>query len=338
MATPVIALDGMGGDQAPAQIVLGALQAARGLEVEVVLVGQPEALATELAKHGPQPSNLRVVPATEVIGMDEHPAQAARHKRDSSIAVGLGMVRHGQAQAFISAGNTGAVMAGGIMYLGRIRGIERPCLVATIPSGERMVLLLDVGANADCKPSYLLQFAQMGSVYLERALSVESPRVGLLSIGEEEGKGNELVREAYDLLKAADLNFIGNVEGRDVLRGVADVIVTDGFTGNVVVKAIEGTADFVRSQLEGAIRSRWYYLPPALALKGAFNGLRKRMDWREYGAGPLLGVNGLVFIGHGRSDARAIYSAVRVARQAVDSGMLEAMRPTTEAATPSTQL
>ncbi|MFQ5879483.1 MAG: phosphate acyltransferase PlsX, partial [Dehalococcoidia bacterium] len=239
--------------------------------------------------------------------------------------------------AFVSAGNTGAVMAAAIMYLGRIRGIERPSLVAIIPTGDRVVLLLDVGANADCKPSYLLQFARMGSVYLERALKVERPRLGLLSIGEEEVKGNELVRQAYDLLQGSDLNFVGNVEGRDILRGVADVVVTDGFTGNVVVKAIEGTADFISSQLRGAMRSHWYYLPPALALKGAFEGLRRRMDWREYGAGPLLGVNGLVFIGHGRSDARAIYSALRVAREAAVSGMLEALRPPSEAAEPRTQ-
>jgi glycerol-3-phosphate acyltransferase PlsX len=172
----------------------------------------------------------------------------------------------------------------------------------------------------------------MASVYLERALKVERPRVGLLSIGEEEIKGNELVRDTFDLLKASDLNFIGNVEGRDIMRGTADVVVTDGFTGNVVVKTIEGTADFVRGQVASAIRSKLYYLLPALALKGAFASLRKKLDWREYGAGPLLGVNGLVFIGHGRSDALAIFSAVRVAREAVVSGMLEALQAQSRAA------
>jgi glycerol-3-phosphate acyltransferase PlsX len=267
MATQVIALDGMGGDHAPGEIVKGAVQAAHDFEVEIALVGQVESLRTEIAKHGQKPPNLRIVPATEIIEMEEHPAQAARHKRDSSMVVGMRMVRHGEAQAFVSAGNTGAIMAAAIMYLGRIRGIERPSLVALLPIGGRAVLLLDVGANADCKPSYLLQFAQMGSVYLERALKIERPRVGLLSIGEEEGKGNELVRDTYELLKdATELNFIGNVEGRDIMRGTADVVVTDGFTGNVVVKTIEGTADFVRGQVEGAIRSRWYYQPPALAL------------------------------------------------------------------------
>jgi glycerol-3-phosphate acyltransferase PlsX len=322
----------MGGDHAPAEIVKGAVEVARGLDVEIALIGRSDVLASELSKHGSQPANLRIVSATETIDMDEHPAQAARHKRDSSIVVGMRMVRHKEAQAFVSAGNTGAVMAAGIMYLGRIRGIERPSLVALMPLGGRAVLLLDVGANADCKPSYLLQFAQMGSVYMERVLKIERPRVGLLSIGEEEVKGNELVRDTYDLLKASDLNFVGNVEGRDIMRGSADVFVTDGFTGNVIIKTIEGTADFVRASVEEAIRSRWYYLPPALALKGAFSRLRKRLDWREYGAGPLLGVNGLVFIGHGRSDARAIYNAVRVAREAVVAGTLEALREQSQAA------
>jgi glycerol-3-phosphate acyltransferase PlsX len=329
MAVPIIALDGMGGDHAPGEIVKGAVQAARALEVEIALVGQPETLSAELSKHGTQPPNLRIVAAAEVIGMEEHPAQAARHKRDSSMVVGMRMVRYGEAQAFVSAGNTGAVMAAAIMYLGRIRGIERPSLVAILPIGGRPVLLLDVGANADCKPSYLLQFGQMASVYLERVLKINRPRVGLLSIGEEEVKGNELVRDSYELLKDSDLNFIGNVEGRDIMRGIADVIVTDGFTGNVVVKTIEGTADFVRSQIESAIRSRVYYMLPALALKGAFGSLRKKLDWREYGAGPLLGVNGLVFIGHGRSDALAILSAVRVAREAAVSGMLDALKDQT---------
>ncbi len=329
---PLIALDAMGGDHAPHEIVAGAVLAARDLGIRVALVGPPSQLEEELAKHGLRPEDIRIVPASEVIAMDEHPAQAARHKKDSSIVVGLKLLKQGEADAFVSAGNTGAVLAGSIMYLGRLRGIERPTLVALLPLAGRLGLLLDVGANADCKPKYLLQFAEMGSVYLERVWKVERPRVALLSIGEEETKGNQLAQEAYALLREAEhLNFIGNIEGKDIASGVADVIVTDGFTGNVVVKTMEGIAGFIRGQIEGAIRSRWYYLLPGLILRGAFRSVQKKTDYREYGAGPLLGVNGLVFVAHGRSDAAAIKSSLRVAREAVTSGMLEAIRPAAKA-------
>ena len=316
----------MGGDHAPAAIVEGAVLAARELGVNVVLVGITERIVAELAKHGPKPESISVAAASEVIAMDEHPAQAARHKRDSSIVVGLKLLKQGEADAFVSAGNTGAVMAGAIMYLARLKGIERPSLVALLPLSGRLTVFLDVGANADCKASHLLQFAQMASAYVEKVWKVASPRVALLNIGEEESKGNRLALESYELLKESDLNFIGNLEGKDIAKGQADVIVTDGFTGNVVIKTMEGVADFVQGQVRKAITSRPWYLPAAALLMPAFNRLRKSMDYREYGAGPLLGVNGLVFIGHGRSDARAIVSALRVAREAVTSGMLEAMR------------
>jgi glycerol-3-phosphate acyltransferase PlsX len=294
-------------------------------------VGPPEPITVELAKHGGRPDTVTIVPASEVIEMDEQPAQAARHKKDSSIVVGLRMVKEGQAGAFVSAGNTGAVMAAAIMYLGRIKGIARPTVVAFMPLSGKLTVFLDVGANADCKPNYLLQFAQMASAYMERVWKVERPKVALLNIGEEETKGSSLAQEAYALLARSGLNFIGNVEGRHVPTGVADVIVTDGFTGNVVVKTMEGMADFIMNQLRSAIKSRPWYAAAGLALMPAFNQMRKKMDYREYGAGPLLGVNGLVFIGHGRSDAWAIFNALRVAREAVQSGMLEALRETAPA-------
>ncbi|MEE8347452.1 MAG: phosphate acyltransferase PlsX [Dehalococcoidia bacterium] len=325
-ADPLIALDAMGGDHAPGEIVAGAVQAARELGLRVALVGVPEAITAELAKHGDRPDTVTVVPASEVIAMDEHPAQAARHKKDSSIVVGLRMVKQGEAGAFVSAGNTGAIMAAAIMYLGRIKGIERPTLAALMPLSGKLTVLLDIGANADCKPSYLLQFAQMASAYMERVWKVERPKVALLNIGEEETKGSSLAQEAYALLSKSDLNFIGNVEGRDVPTDIADVIVTDGFTGNVVVKTMEGMADFIMKQLRTAIKSRPWYAAAGLALMPAFNQMRKKLDYREYGAGPLLVVNGLVFIGHGPSDARAIFSALRVASEAAQSGMLEALR------------
>ena len=333
MTEPIIALDAMGGDHAPQEIVEGAVIAARQMGVRIALVGPEERLIDELAKHGPRPKEIFLVPASEVIGMDDHPAQGARHKKDSSMVIGLRMLRQGEAQAFVSAGNTGAVMAASIMYLGRLRGIERPVLVALMPLTGSLSLFLDVGANADCKPSYLLQFGQMASTYLKTVWKMESPRVALLNIGEEESKGNQLSQEAYSLLQSSDLNFIGNVEGEDITRPIADVIVTDGFTGNVVVKTMEGMAEFIRSQLEGAIKNDWRYWIPGLLLRGAFQKVRRRMDYREYGAGPLLGVNGLVFVGHGRSDSAAIASALRIAREAVTSGMLEGLQ---EVASPPT--
>lgn len=325
---PLIALDAMGGDNAPGQIVAGAVKAAREIGVRVALVGQPDVIEAELSTLGPRPQTLTIVPAAEVIEMDEPPAQAARHKKDSSIAVGLRMLKQREADAFVSAGNTGAVMAGAIMYLGRIKGIERPTLVALMPLSGKLVVFLDVGANADCKPVYLLQFAEMAAAYMQRVWKVERPQVALLNIGEEEAKGSTLTQEAYELLSKSGLNFIGNVEGRDVPTDIADVIVTDGFTGNVVVKTMEGMADYIMNQLRTAIKSRPWYAAAGLALMPAFNKMRKKLDYREYGAGPLLGVDGLVFIGHGRSDDRAIFSALRVAREAAQSGMLDALRAT----------
>lgn len=337
-AEPVIALDAMGGDNAPGEIVKGAVQAARELGVHVALVGPSERLVVELAKNAPafkrggvKLEGISVVNATEVIDMDEHPAQAARQKKDSSIVVGLKLVKEGKADAFVSAGNTGAVMAAAIMYLGRIKGIERPSLAGLMALSGKLTVLLDVGANADSKPLYLLQFAQMAAAYMERIWKRERPTVALLNIGEEREKGSTLAQEAYALLEASGLNFVGNIEGRDVPFGKVDVIVTDGFTGNVVVKTMEGMADYVMGLVKGAIKSKPWYMAAGAALIPAFGKIRKDTDYREYGAGPLLGVNGLVFIGHGRSDARAIYSALRVAREAAKAGMLEAIKETVPA-------
>jgi glycerol-3-phosphate acyltransferase PlsX len=323
---PIIALDAMGGDNAPGAIVQGAAWAARDLNIRVALVGQQDVIEAELAKHKPRPPTITVVHAPEVIGMDDEPAQAARRKKDSSIVVGLRAVKHGEADAFVSAGNTGAVMAGSIMYLGRIRGIERPSLVGLLPLSGRLTAFLDVGANADVRAEYMLQWAQMASAYMAQVWKKKNPTVALLNIGEEEGKGSALAQEAYELLRGSGLNFVGNIEGRDVPMGKVDVIVTDGFTGNVVVKTMEGMADYIQGEMRKAIMSRPWYMAAGALLQPAFKQMRKTTDYREYGAGPLLGVNGLVFIGHGRSDARAVYSALRVAREAARSGMLEAMR------------
>lgn len=323
-----IALDAMGGDHAPEAVVRGGVAAARTLGVEVALVGIPEAVQRALAPLGPAPGGISIVPAADVIAMEEHGAAAARQKRNASINVGLREVKDGRAAAFVSAGNTGAVMAAAVMVLGRVRGIERPALGAMLPAaGGRMVLLVDAGANAEVKPHYLVQFAEMGQAYAHRALGIESPRVALLSIGEEASKGSPLVQETHAAMTARHgLNFIGNAEGKDVARGIADVIVTDGFTGNVAIKVAEGVAEFILEELRAALTGSLRYRLAAAVLRPALRPLRAKLSYQEYGAAPLLGVEGLVLVAHGRSDARAIASAVRAARDAVAGAVLEAIR------------
>lgn len=235
----------------------------------------------------------------------------------------MGLVKSGAADAFVSAGNTGAVMAYGLLSLGRLPGVERPALSSVFPTLDGRCLILDVGANADCRPSHLLQFGIMGAAYMEGALGAPNPRVGLLSIGEEETKGNQLTLEAHQLLKQSGLNFIGNVEGKDIPKGLADVVVTDGFSGNVAIKVAEGVSEAVVALIRRAVTSRWYFKVAAAALRPAFRSVAKRMDYAEYGGAPLLGVKGVVIISHGRSNARAIERALEVAAQAVRGRVVE---------------
>lgn len=321
-----IALDAMGGDLAPAELVAGALLAKRQLGIEVVLVGVPETIRQELAKSGASANDIEIVEASEIIEMGESPVQAVRQKKQASVNVAMGLVKRGDAAAVVSAGNTGAVMASALLKLGRVKGVERPAIGAMAPFTETGILVLDVGANIDCKPSWLVQFAQMGSVYMEKVFGLRQPRVGLLNIGEEDTKGNELTQEVYNRLQKADIKFVGNVEADRVPRGIADVLVTDGFTGNVAVKVTEGVADFIFSQLRDTFTSRLHYKLAAAVLRPALMELRGKMDYGEYGGAPLLGVNGVVIVAHGRADGQAIMSALRVAREAANSGMLEALR------------
>ena len=316
----------MGGDQAPAAPVEGALLANRELGMQVALVGSPQTLREELARHGPVPSGIELVSAEEAIAMDEQPVQAVRQKKDASINVAMELVKSGKADAVVSAGNTGAVMASALLKLGRVRGIERPAIGTMAPYNETGVLVLDVGANADCKPSYLVQFAQMGVVYMERVYGMERPRVALLNIGEEVTKGNELTQEVFVRLQQTDLRFVGNLEPDRVHLGLADVIVTDGFTGNVAVKATEGAANFIFQELRSVIESRRLYRLAGLILRPALLQMRRRMDYGEYGGAPLLGVNGVVIIAHGHAHAEALKNALRNARTAAESGMLDALR------------
>ncbi|MBI4758202.1 MAG: phosphate acyltransferase PlsX, partial [Chloroflexi bacterium] len=251
---------------------------------------------------------------------------AVKEKKDSSLNVGMKLVQAGQAQALVSAGNSGAVMAAALFNLGRIKGIERPALGTVYPTVRGKCFLLDIGANTDCKPEYLRQFAIMGLAYWERVFGVPNPRVGLVSNGEEEGKGSMLARDAYQLLKQTRLNFVGNVEGKDVPLGLADVAVTDGFTGNVMIKLSEGVAEMLVGFLKEEIKKRPLAMAGAVLARPAFEALRKRLDYSEYGGGPLLGVDGVVIVAHGRSNAYAIKNAVRVAKEAVDRKLVEAIR------------
>jgi len=311
----------MGGDHAPAEIVRGALEA-REEGVSVVLVGREADVSPYLPSdlHG-----LKLVWATEVIDSHEPPVKAVQLKLDSSIRVGLELVKKGEARAFVSAGSTGAVVAGGILVLGLLPGVERPALGLSYATPSGPAILLDVGANADCRPQFLLQFAHLGARYMERVWGIPSPRVGLLSSGEEQEKGNRLVRESHDLLKKSRLNFTGNLEGKDLLRGVAEVVVTDGFTGNVIIKATEGFGEAIYVELRRALTSRFYFRPLALLLRPALKEVVRKMDYNEYGGAPLLGVQGNVFVAHGRSKALAIKNALLMAHRVVSQGVLEAL-------------
>lgn len=324
-ATIRIALDAMGGDHAPAVVVEGAVAAAREPGVEVILVGRAEVIKAELSKHDTSGLSLPIVHAEDVVEMDEHASTALRQKRQSSIAVGIGLVKEGDASAFVSAGNSGAVMAKALFGLGRIQGVERPAIGTVFPTKSGKCFILDIGANADCKPDYLVQFATMGSAYMERVFGISNPRVGLLSNGEEETKGNQLVQAVFPLLKAAPVNFVGNVEGKDVPSGMADVVVCDGFTGNVLLKLSEGVASSLFDVLKEELTSSLANKLAAMVLKPAFRRVKRRLDYAEYGGAPLLGVNGVVIIAHGRSNALAIKNAVRVAKQAADQKLVETM-------------
>lgn len=321
MSETTIALDGMGGDHAPDVVVEGALLAARELGVRILLVGPQRELEGRLGAQG-SGLPIEVVNATQVIEMDEHPANAVRQKPDSSMVVGVKLVREGRAQAFVSAGNTGAVMAAGLFELRRIRGVDRPALAAVFPTRKGGTLVIDVGANADCKPEYLAQFGLMGSIYMERVFGVNRPRVGLLSNGEEETKGSSLIQAAHPRLRALPINFVGNIEGKEIPAGDVDVAVCDGFVGNVVLKLSEGLASMINGLIREEINASLFSKLCAVGVLPAFRRVRRRLDYAEYGGAPLLGLNGVCIVAHGRSNALAIKNAVRVAAQAVQSDVV----------------
>lgn len=303
----------MGGDHAPREVVAGALLAARELNVPIILVGQEAAIRSELEKSGPASPLVSVVNATEVVEMCDQPAIAMRKKKDSSIRVGIKLVESGEAASFVSAGNSGAVMAGALYILRKIDGIDRPAITATIPTPSGPIVLIDAGANVDCKPAHLVQFGFMGDAYARKILGIQSPRVGVVSIGEEDSKGTDLTRETAEKLRQTGLNFIGNVEGRDFFSGKADVFVCDGFVGNVVLKTMEGMAKALGQFLKAEIKKSWPAMLGATLAGGAIRNVRTRLDYTEYGGAPLLGVGGGVVICHGSSDAKAIKNGIRMA-------------------------
>ena len=324
-----VALDVMGGDNAPGETVLGAIQAAREYSMGVYLVGREEAIRAELAKHDTLGLDLPIVNADEVIEMDEHPANAVRNKKRASMTLALELVRDGAAVGAVSAGNSGAMLAASIFTLKRIPGVDRPALGGILPTRDGVSLVIDMGANVDCKPEYLQQFALMGSIYMNRIFHIDNPRVALLSNGEEETKGNQQIIEAHQLIwqsaATLGLNFIGNVEGRDIPAGKAEVVVCDGFVGNVVLKLSEGMAEALLGLIREQMTSS---LPSKLAAAVLRPGLRKifrRMDYAEYGGVPLLGVKGAAIVSHGRSNAKAIKNALRVARETAETGVATAI-------------
>lgn len=323
-----VAVDALGGDHGATEVVPGALAYARSAAQDtVLLVGDPD-IVEPLAR--PLPTNARIVPARELIGMDEHPARALVKKKDSSIVVATELVKRGEADAVVTAGHTGAAMAAGKLILGTLPGIDRPALAVQIVAGDRPFVLLDIGANPDSTPENLLQYSRMGAIFSERVLGVPRPRVALLSIGEERGKGDQRIARASELLETTDLNFIGNVEGKDLTRRIADVVVCDAVLGNVVIKFFEGLSTFIfdlwRDEFRGSLRGRLAYL----LMRPGIGRIRDQFDYEKVGGSPLLGVNGAVIITHGRAKRRMVEHAVRVgaatARERVQERIEEALR------------
>jgi glycerol-3-phosphate acyltransferase PlsX len=322
-----IAVDAMGGDHAPSSIIDGALAAARHLDLGLNLAGPADVIGAELARHpDAEHLSIRVLDARDVVAMNESPTAALRRKTRASIRVAAESVAAGDAAALVSAGHTGATVMATHAAFGMLTGVDRPALAATIPSGDRLGILLDVGANVECRAQHLLQFAAMGAVYAKVSLGIARPRIGLLSIGEEEGKGNELIRDAHRLLKASTLNFIGNVEAREVYKGNADVIVCDGFTGNIVLKSSEGLVDTVEQLLGEELNRTFSGMVGSLLSRRAYRRFRRRLDYSEYGGAPLLGLAGVCFVCHGRSSAKAIRNAVAMAHRFAADGFLQRVK------------
>lgn len=321
-----IILDAMGSDKYPDPEIEGAVRASQLIQEDIILVGDENILSEKLNEKTNNLTKIHIVHAPEVVDMWDKPVESAKKKPNNSMAVGINLVKESDNNAFVTAGNTGGAMFNGLRVLGRIKGVQRPALTAAIPTRKGHCIVADIGANADCRPEFLLQFALMGSIYSQKVLCLTNPTVAILSNGEEEGKGNQLVKDAFNLLKNSSLNFIGNVEPKELFAGNADVVITDGFTGNVLIKSSEAVAQMITDVLkEELLKSLITKIGAALA-KPAFAKMKSLIDPSEIGAAPLLGLGGLVFVGHGRSDAKAITSAILLANQAISSGYMSAIK------------
>lgn len=319
----IIAVDAMGGDQGLLATVKGSIDATNELGVTVVLIGDEEKIKKELLKHEYKNDKIQIINSEEFITNDEEPAMAIRRKKQSSMVIGLNLVKDKEADAFVSSGSTGALLTGGILIVKRIKGVDRAALAIPYPTKKGISLLLDAGANTDCKAKYLQQFAIMGSIYAERILGISNPKVSLVNIGIEEGKGNELSKEAYSLLKNTNINFNGNIEARDIPEGNADVIVCDGFVGNVILKLTEGLAMSIFSMLKEEFMGSFISKVGALLLKPSLRKFKKRLDYTEYGGALLLGTRGVIIKAHGSSDSKAIKNAIKQAKVFVENKVIE---------------
>lgn len=324
-AKTTIALDAMGGDGAPDVVVAGAVASIKELPIDILLFGPEDLIQSKLDGYQYDKGRIKVVNSTEVIGIDEVPTTAIRTKRQSSLVLGLNAVKEGAAHAFVSAGSTGALLTGATLIVGRIRGIDRPALATMIPNKKGHTLLIDSGANVDTKPSYMAQFAVMGSAYMQKMRGIANPRVGLVNIGAEKEKGNSQVVEAYSLLEGAPINFVGNAEARDIPSGVVDVAVCDGFIGNILLKYTEGLAMSLFDMIKSALMSSLVSKIGALLIKKSLRGMKKSLDYAEIGGAPFLGLNALVVKAHGSSNAKAIFGAIRQCTMFIEQGAREAL-------------
>ncbi|MFA5524768.1 MAG: phosphate acyltransferase PlsX [Tissierellales bacterium] len=318
-----IAVDAMGGDQGLFATVRGSIEATRELGVNIVLIGEEKKIENELLKNEYKGNKIEVINAEEVITNEEEPAMAIRRKKQSSMVIGLNLLKNRHVDAFVSSGSTGALLAGGLLIVKRIKGVDRAALAIPYPTKKGISLLLDAGANTDCKAKYLQQFAIMGSIYSEKILNVSNPKVALANIGAEEGKGNELYKESFTLLKNTNINFTGNVEARDIPEGVTDVIVCDGFVGNIILKLTEGLAMSIFSMLKEEFMSSFKSKIGALLLKSSFKKFKSRLDYTEYGGAPLLGTRGIIIKAHGSSDSKAIKNAIKQAIVFTENNVIE---------------
>ncbi|MGN0106433.1 MAG: phosphate acyltransferase PlsX [Hominilimicola sp.] len=318
-----IIIDAMGGDHAPQAPVKAAVKAVSELGVEIILVGKIDVVEKELSQYDYDKDKISIAHADEIISNHEEPAKAVRSKKNASVVVAANMLKNGEGDAMLSMGNTGALLASGLLIVGRIKGVLRPALATLLPSAKGPKMLIDAGANTNCKKENLVQFAIMGSIYMKNVLGIESPTVGLMSNGEEEGKGDELTKETFPLLKSAPINFIGNIEGRDVMEGNADVITCDGFVGNVILKTVEGMGHVVSQKVKGIFTKGFFTKIGALFVMNGLNEFKQAMDYREYGGAPLLGTKKPVIKGHGSSDAKAVFSAIYQAKKFVETSVID---------------